>query len=172
MRAAFLIAWCAALAAGAWYLGRREPVKPAQVTTPAAMWTAARALPVNWRLGDGDIVEAAGAPAGKPWAGRYVKSAIAAGKEVTDGGLTGEPAIPQSGTLSVYLLPMAAGDERNLNAGMRIDVIEGRVAVAGNVEVAAVRCAANCEAILQVSPEARERLRSVAAGTPLRWVMR
>ncbi len=168
MRARILIVWCALLAGGAWYVGSRKPLAP---PAAAAMWTAARALPLNWRLGDGDIVEAAGAPAGKPWAGRYVKHPIDAKKAVTDADLEAEPHVPESGALSLYLLPLAAGADRKLNAGERIDLIEGQVAVVGHVEVAAVRCAASCEAILQVPPEAMARLKNANAAT-LKWVLR
>jgi len=129
-------------------------------------------MPVNWRTTDGDVVEAVGAPAGKPWLGKYLKRAIEANKEVKPADLDLEPHVPQSGTLSIYLLPLAAGAEQRLNAGQKIDVIEGRVAVAGSVDVAAVRCAAICEAILQVSPEAKERLQRVAPATTLQWVLR
>ena len=171
MRINFLIAWCGVLAWGAWYLENRKAVMPAVAAPAEAAWTTARALPVNWRLADDDIVESAAAPAGKPWVGKYLKTAMEAKKEIKPGDLDIEPHVPQSGTLSVYLLPLAAGAENRLNAGQKIDVMEGRVAVASNVDVAAVRCAPGCEAILQVSPEARERLKGLTAATP-EWVLR
>jgi hypothetical protein len=171
VRAILLIAWCIVLAVGALYLRTRKPVKTAESDTSTAQWTAARALPVNWRLGDGDIVEATGAPAGTPWRGKYLKRAIAAKKEVTAGDLDMQPTIAQSGTQVLYLLPLAAGDEKNLNAGRHIDLIQGQTAIVGNVEVAAVRCPAACEAILQISQEARERLKGVEPAT-LKWVWR
>ena len=178
VRTMFLLGWAIPLAVGGYIIHERVPVKPAPghagaaaaTGTPPAHWTAAHDLPLNWRIEEPDIVSA-GALDLKPLSGKYLHRPIAKGQPIVPSDLEAEPSVPDSGATLLYLLPLAAGDERALNAGSHIDLFDGAIVVVGRAGVAAVRCKTTCEAIVQVSPLDQERLRN-SDPKKLEWVLR
>jgi hypothetical protein len=175
----FLVVWGLLLLAGVWFAGKREHANnintlAAQNRTPH--WTAARDLPLNWRISEADLnpvkdpqgkVES---PEVKLAVGKYARSDMAKGNPIFGTDLAEEPSIPATAGI-VYLLPLAEGAERALNAGSLIDIFERGAVLVRGARVAAVRCPKACQAIVAVTGADEAQLKK-SDPAKLDWILR
>jgi hypothetical protein len=121
---------------------------------------AKRAMPLNWRIGPGDVDwrEQKEHP---EFDGRYTVCKLAPGEPVVTSDVTDDPVIIPADGKMIYLLRLnqLSRPPQNMNAGMYMEVFGSAGApVADNARVLAVVCKDSCSLFIEVTATESQQL--------------